>query len=68
MGRRSTSLRWFQVITLINPMTYVSEGMRAALTDGAAPGARAGSRSGSSVATAAFAALGLKGFLRRAVD
>ena len=27
------SLRWFQVITLINPLTYVSEGLRAAVTD-----------------------------------
>jgi len=24
-------LRWFQVVTALNPMTYVSEGMRAAL-------------------------------------
>jgi ABC-2 type transport system permease protein len=27
------SLRWFQVVTLVNPLTYVSEGMRGALTD-----------------------------------
>ena len=25
-------LPWFQVVTLFNPMTYVSEGMRATLT------------------------------------
>ena len=24
-------LRWFQVVTALNPLTYVSEGMRAAL-------------------------------------
>jgi ABC-2 type transport system permease protein len=26
------SLKWFQVVTLFNPLTYVSEGMRGALT------------------------------------
>ena len=40
------SLRWFQVVTLFNPLTYVSEGMRAALTSVAAPRAAAGSCSG----------------------
>ena len=30
-------LRWFQVITLLNPLTYVSEGLRAAVTDARAP-------------------------------
>jgi ABC-2 type transport system permease protein len=60
-------LRWFQVITLINPMTYVSEGMRSALTDG--PTLATGWIAlGIVAATVAFAALGLKGFLRRAVD
>jgi len=27
-----SSLRWFQILTLLNPITYVSEGLRSALT------------------------------------
>jgi len=63
------SLRWFQVITLLNPLTYVSEGMRAALIPGLVPHMTpwvamlvvAG-------ATVAIAAVGVRGFIRRAVD
>jgi ABC-2 type transport system permease protein len=61
-------LRWFQVLTALNPMTYVSEGLRAALVPGV-PHIRpwvsmlilAGS-------IAALAAVGVRGFYRRAVD
>lgn len=60
-------LRWFQVVTLANPLTYVSEGMRAALTHipTLAPGWIV---LGLAVALAAFLVLGLRGFERRAVD
>ncbi len=61
------SIRWFQVVTLFNPLTYVSEGMRGALTDAPtlAPGWVA---LGLVVSLSAFAAAGLLGFRRRAVD
>ncbi|MGO4130161.1 ABC transporter permease [Janibacter sp. RAF20_2_2] len=61
------SLRWFQVVTLINPLTYVSEGMRAAMT--ADPHLGAGwIVLGVAGSTAGFLAIGLRGFLRRAID
>jgi ABC-2 type transport system permease protein len=61
-------LRWFQVITAANPITYVSEGMRAALVPSIPhiPGwicvlALIGS-------LAIFGIIGLIGFRRRAID
>ncbi len=61
------SLRWFQVVTLANPMTYVSEGMRAALTD--APHLAGGWIAlGLVVSLAVFGALGIRGFIGRSVD
>ena len=61
------SLRWFQIITLINPMTYVSEGMRGALTD--VPHLALGWVAlGVVVSLAVFGTLGVRGFRRRAVD
>lgn len=61
------SLRWFQVLTLFNPLTYVSEGMRGALTS--APHLGAGwIVLGVVVSTAGFLAVGMRGFLRRSVD
>lgn len=62
-----SSLRWFQVITLFNPLTYVSEGMRGALTS--APHLGAGwIVLGIAVSTTGFLVVGIRGFLRRAVD
>lgn len=61
------SLRWFQVLTLFNPLTYVSEGMRGALTSSPHLGAE-WIALGLAVSTVAFAAVGLRGFIRRAVD
>lgn len=62
-----SGLRWFQVLTLFNPLTYVSEGMRGALTS--APHLATGwIVLGIAVSTTGFFALGLRGFLRRAVD
>jgi ABC-2 type transport system permease protein len=61
------SLRWFQVVTLFNPLTYVSEGMRAALT--AAPHLATGWMVlGLIGSTLLFSWLGVRGFARRAVD
>jgi len=61
------SLRWFQILTLLNPMTYVSEGMRGAFTD--APHLADGWVAlGLIVSLGAFGWLGVRGFVRRAVD
>jgi ABC-2 type transport system permease protein len=61
------SLPWFQVVTLFNPLTDVSEGMRAALTDlpHLGSGWIALGLGGSLIL---FGWLGLRGFARRAVD
>ncbi len=63
-----SDLRWFQVITAFNPMTYVSEGLRAALVpsvphiDGLiCVGALI-------VALALLGPIGMIGFRRRAID
>ena len=63
-----THLRWFQIVTAANPITYVSEGMRAALVPSIPhiPGwicvlALIGS-------LAVFGIIGLIGFRRRAID
>ena len=61
------SLRWFQVVTLFNPLTYVSEGMRAVLMASPHLGA-VWILLGVAGSTAGFLAIGLVGFLRRAVD
>jgi ABC-2 type transport system permease protein len=62
------SLRWFQVVTACNPMTYVSEGMRAALVPGVphmAPWVCVLVLLGS---LGVLVAIGLRGFYRRAID
>jgi ABC-2 type transport system permease protein len=60
-------LRWFQVVTLFNPLTYVSEGMRGALTS--VPHLGAGWIAlGLAGSLVLFGAAGLLGFERRAVD
>jgi ABC-2 type transport system permease protein len=61
-------LPWFQVITALNPMTYVSEGMRAALVPDVphiAPGICVAVLAGS---LAVLLAIGVRGFHRRAID
>jgi ABC-2 type transport system permease protein len=64
---RLGGLRWFQDVTLLNPLTYVSEGMRAALTS--LPHLGSGWIAlGLAGALAIFGTLGLVGFERRAVD
>jgi ABC-2 type transport system permease protein len=61
------SLRWFQVITLVNPLTYVSEGMRGALSG--LPHLGAGWLAlGLGVALVAGIGQGVRGFVARAVD
>jgi ABC-2 type transport system permease protein len=60
-------LRWFQDVTLANPLTYVSEGMRAALTG--LPHLGSGWIAlGILGAVGLFTGLGVRGFIRRALD
>ncbi|MGI8803310.1 MAG: ABC transporter permease [Solirubrobacteraceae bacterium] len=60
-------LQWFQDITLLNPLTYVSEGMRASLTQ--LPHLASGAIAlGCVAAVAIFTLLGVTGFNRRALD
>jgi ABC-2 type transport system permease protein len=63
-----SSLRWFQVVTACNPLTYVSEGMRAALE----PGVPHLTPWICLLALLGFLSLftvtGIRGFARRAVD
>jgi ABC-2 type transport system permease protein len=61
-------LRWFQVITAANPMTYASEGMRAALVP-SVPHMRPWiCVVVLVVACAVLLAVGVRGFYRRAID
>jgi ABC-2 type transport system permease protein len=61
------SLRWFQVVTLFNPLTYVSEGLRAAVTT--APHLDTGWIALGLVGwTLVLGAVGIRGFERRAID
>jgi len=61
------NLEWFQVVTLFNPLTYVSEGMRASLTT--LPHLGLGWIGlGIAAGLTVFTLLGVSGFVRRAVD
>ena len=60
-------LRWFQVVTLINPITYVSEGLRGALTT--LPHlAGEWIALGLGVSLVLFGVLGTRLFIRRALE
>jgi ABC-2 type transport system permease protein len=61
-------LRWFQVVTALNPMTYVSEGLRAALVPNVPHVWPWVSVVLLVVANAALLWVGVRGFYRRAVD
>jgi len=61
-------LRWFQVVTACNPMTYVSEGLRAALVP-AVPHMRPWvCLIVLVVSITALMTIGIRGFYRRAID
>lgn len=61
-------LRWFQVVTLLNPLTYASEGLRAALVP-QVPHLPPWITLPALVASIAlFSATGIRGFLRRAME
>ncbi len=61
-------IKWYQVVTLFNPITYVSEGMRAALVPSVPHMNTAIAVAVLCVAVLAFGALGVRGFVRRAID
>jgi ABC-2 type transport system permease protein len=61
-------LRWFQVITTLNPMTYVSETMRASLVPGVAHMNTSVCFLAIFAAIGIFGTIGIRGFLRRAID
>jgi len=61
-------LRWFQVITAANPITYASEGLRAALVPQVPHIATWISLIVLPTAILALSAVGLRGFYRRALD
>ncbi len=63
-----SNLQWFQAVTLINPMTYASEGLRAALTPSVPHMDPVFVFLGLGVSLVGFGTLGIRGFLRRAVD
>ncbi|MEV0698436.1 ABC transporter permease [Saccharopolyspora sp. NPDC050389] len=61
-------LRWFQILCAINPLTYVSEGMRGALLPEVPHMPPWICVLALLIATTVFGALGIKFFLRRALD
>ncbi|MEU4742460.1 ABC transporter permease [Actinosynnema sp. NPDC023658] len=61
-------LRWFQVVCALNPLTYVSEGMRAVLVPGVEHIPLWVCFVVLVAAILGFGALGMRGFLRRALD
>jgi ABC-2 type transport system permease protein len=61
-------LRWFQVVTAFNPMTYASEGMRAALTPSVHHMRPWICVLGLAISVVVFTTIGVRGFLRRAID
>jgi ABC-2 type transport system permease protein len=61
-------LAWFQWLTTLNPLTYVSEGMRAALVPKTPHMAPWICVTMSVLFLATFTTVGIKGFLRRAID
>ncbi len=62
------TLRWFQVVTAINPLTYVSEGLRGTLTPSTPHIPQALCVAVLVGFLALFTATGVRGFLRRALD
>jgi len=63
-----SDMRWFQIISLLNPLTYVSEGMRAALVTNVPHIPSWLCAMVLVVVVAALSGLGIRGFLRRAID
>jgi ABC-2 type transport system permease protein len=61
------AVRWLQIAVLLNPLVYVSEGLRAALTPSIETMPPVAFLSALAVANLTLAGLGLRGFLRRTI-
>jgi len=61
------NLRWFQIVSALNPLTYVSEGVRAALVPSIPHVAPAFCVAALCAFAALFTATGIRGFRRRAL-
>lgn len=61
-------LRWFQILTLFNPMTYASEGMRAAMVPRLPHMDPLYAVLALIASVGIFSVLGIRGFLRRSID
>ncbi len=61
-------LRWFQVVTAFNPLTYLSEGMRGALVPASTTSGRRYASSLSCSRWQSSPRSGSRGFIRRAID
>ena len=61
-------LRWFQVVCAFNPLTYISEGMRAILVPGLPSLPLWLDTSAAVLAILIFGGVGIWGFMRRAID
>lgn len=63
------NLRWFQIVCAFNPLTYISEGMRSLLVEGPLPSIPLWIDVLVAIAACVvFGAIGIKGFMRRALD
>jgi len=62
------NVRWFQIITCINPITYASEGFRASLVPSMPHMAVWLIILGQLVFLALFGYFGMRGFMRKAID
>ena len=62
------ALRWFQVVTCFSPLTYASEGFRAALVPQSPHMAVGFLLLGQVAFLVLFTILGVRGFLRKAID
>ena len=61
-------IEWFQVVTAFNPLTYVSEGLRASLVPASPHMDEWAILLGLVITAGLFSWLGIRGFFRRAVD
>ena len=61
-------VRWLQIVVLVNPIVYMSEGLRTALTPGVPHMPALAILLGLLVSLGLLSTLGLKGFLRRVIS
>jgi len=59
---------WFKILTLANPLTYVSEGLRSAMVPQVHHMPTAVAAGLLAVSVVVFALTGMRGFMRRAID